>query len=108
MGVKNLRKRLATTSASSHTRRKAIPHQTQSLQLTPIAASWTIQLEVKGAPQIKCHTRRSVGPSTQARIKPEERSESNTFLMHNPGSKSCFFRGFVLSSSAPFDVFSLT
>lgn len=48
----------------------AIPHQTDTPQLTPITVSRVFQPEVRGAPQIKGHTRRSLGPNP--------RTETNT------------------------------
>lgn len=65
----------------------AIPHQTHTPQLTPITVSRAFQPEVRGAPQIKGHTRRSLGPNPLTQIRGEEKSENDTFLRHNVGSK---------------------
>lgn len=81
------------------------------MQLIHTTASWPVEVEVKGAPQIKCYTRRSVGPSCGTQIRPEEKSESDTFLRHETQlQKLLHLQGlhFVLfCSSAPFDVLSL-
>lgn len=80
------------------------------MQLIRTTASWPIQVWVKGAPKIKYHTRRSVGPSCGTQIRPEEKSESDTFLRHETQlQKLLHLQGlhFVLfCSSAPFDVLS--
>lgn len=80
------------------------------MQLIRAMASWPTEVEVKGAPQIKCHTRRSVGPSCGTQIRPEEKSESDTFLRHETQLKKLLHLqglNFVLfCSSAPFDVLS--
>ncbi len=65
----------------------AIPHQTHTPQLTPIMVSRAFQPEVRGAPQIKGHTRRSLGPNPLTQIRGKERSENDTFLRHNVSSK---------------------
>lgn len=74
------------------------------MQLICTMASWPIEVEVKGAPQIKCHTRRSVGPSCGTQIRPEEKSESDTFLRHETHLQGLHF--VLFCSYVPFDVLS--
>lgn len=74
------------------------------MQLICSMASWPIEVEVKGAPQIKCHTRRSVGPSCGTQIRPEEKSESDTFLRHETHLQGLHF--VLFCSYVPFDVLS--
>lgn len=80
------------------------------MQRIRTTAAWPSEVEVKGAPPIKCHTRRSVEPSCGTQIRPEEKSESDTFLRHETQlQKLLHLQGlhFVLfCSSAPFDVLS--